>query len=558
MTSARRVGTNESISTYGAPGHGRDYTAAATWEAATDIDCVAGAVSPVLEFYPDAVFDDTCLIQGAVTDENYFRIMRPAAGHHHFGLRNFGVVFDHAFDVGSTYVFSIAEDYFQLQDIGITGTAMDSNATGVEVSAAVATVVGVMVYDITTTGTINTVRGIHITVTDTVVIVDCSVTNLLSGPGTSQGQGILLGSGSTAYIYNTTVVGCQYYGIRRNLGTCVVKNCLVSGTITNPDFYGTFDASSDYNASSDTSAPGTNSNIECAFSFEDPESGDYHLRPDDGCARNQGTDMSSDAVYAYDDDVDALTITLWSIGFDSQGEAHDHDGDGIPDGDDSDCDGEPVIVLESSSTLASVGVGSIQELQIGNGALAYLGLGPIRSFRSTAEEAVQLRTLFCTTRLHLQQAYRWTFCLRRKSYAAGDETAGIPTWGFNYGFALPTDLIQLWEVGNPHDNIRYRAENKYLLVDDAGVDILYSIEETDIDKWSPLFSEAMELKLASRLAMTLLRKDALVKLYEDMFQEKIEEAGFMEDVQSNDDESYSNILASARRGFSARDIRLQL
>jgi hypothetical protein len=41
------------------------------------------------------------------------------------------------------------------------------------------------------------------------------------------------------------------------------------------------------------------------------------LATDDTAALGFGTDLSADAGYAFDDDIDGETITDWSMGFDS-------------------------------------------------------------------------------------------------------------------------------------------------------------------------------------------------------------------------------------------------
>ena len=113
MVSARRTASNENIQTYG--DGTRDFTALATWEAATDIDLVAAAQSEVLECFDDAAsFDDRITFSGAVTNSSFFRMIRPANGQGHDGTSNNGVTF---ISSAVNSVFSLFEDNAQVQDL---------------------------------------------------------------------------------------------------------------------------------------------------------------------------------------------------------------------------------------------------------------------------------------------------------------------------------------------------------------------------------------------------------------------------------------------------------
>jgi len=116
------------------------------------------------------------------------------------------------------------------------------------------------------------------------------------------------------YLFNNTVNNCSR-GFRAKFGGSVVaKNNIVQNSTDG--FSLDFDASSDYNISSDSTAPGTNSITNATVKFADALNNDFHLSPIDRTAKNAGTSSViasvSEAIY----DIDGHTR-------DSDGEGYD-------------------------------------------------------------------------------------------------------------------------------------------------------------------------------------------------------------------------------------------
>ena len=92
------------------------------------------------------------------------------------------------------------------------------------------------------------------------------------------------------------------------------KNLLVDCITTD---FGTLHADSNYNASTDATAPGANSRISQTFTYENAVGLDYHLDSIDAGAKDFGTDLSGDATYPITLDVDGTTRSgSWDIGAD--------------------------------------------------------------------------------------------------------------------------------------------------------------------------------------------------------------------------------------------------
>lgn len=118
---------------------------------------------------------------------------------------------------------------------------------------------------------------------------------------------------TSAYLYNCTAWSTNGIGIKTDSST-IVKNCAsFAGAAA---FSGSFDSSSDYNVSSDSTALGTHkATTKTSYStyFEDYSNGDFHLKDTSynlwGLA---GTSLSGD----FTTDIDGETRVNWDIGAD--------------------------------------------------------------------------------------------------------------------------------------------------------------------------------------------------------------------------------------------------
>ena len=314
MATSRATGTGEVIETYGGAGQGRDYTAFNSWESATDVDNVTANESPVLECYADqANFNDRINMVGATNDATRFRIVRPATGEFHDGTTNngvgSGVYFRYVHATNHNQVGNSSSDtHSQLQDISMT--LLSDSTTGGENTLRLrgndTKAIGVLIFDSFNSGT-GTCIGFRPTTGTGIVVANCLGVNCDSDNFQN------FASGSVAY--NCTSIDSNGDAYDDNAGAWTLKNCLGDGS-TNTDFSGAGLTMTNC-ASGDNSASGTGARINQTFTFVDAANGDYHLSDSDAGAKGFGTDLSSDATFAFDDDVDRETVSTWSIGFDT-------------------------------------------------------------------------------------------------------------------------------------------------------------------------------------------------------------------------------------------------
>jgi hypothetical protein len=310
MATSRIQATNENISTFGAAGQGRDYTVLDTWAGDTELDLVGDSQSEVLECYADsASFNEKCVLEAATTDEDYFRIVRPAAGEGHDGIPGNGLFFDLSGSGGDGW--RVDEEYSGFQDIVIKNTTNDASGRSVfDLREANGIFVGCMAFDSTNIGVGVLAAGFEIQ-EDDIVLVNCLALN-------NPLRGFDCDVPSQAYAYNCNAINNGTTGFLEAGGDFVVKNCLGDNN-TVRDFGpdpGSFTGATN-NAAGDGFAPGTNNRENQTFTFVASGSDDYHLTSDDAGALDFGADLSADGVFPFNDDIDFETrATPWDIGFD--------------------------------------------------------------------------------------------------------------------------------------------------------------------------------------------------------------------------------------------------
>lgn len=307
MASARRTGTNESVSTYGA---GQTYTVLATWESDTDNDNVTGTVSPVLECLA-AIYDDVVNLTGAINNGTYFRIIRPKTGDFPTGVRDTGPCFHTTADSNG---INFGESNSQIQDLGVRVTC--NSATGrsawADSAGCVSNIaVGCIFANSQNAGAGNNFGIINNQPSATCGFIDCLAEN-------NEADQFSFGSGGTilTYCYNCTAINLNatFRGFQALAAGIILKNCLgVAGS--GAAFNGSITMTNC--ASSDATATGTGARINQTFTFVNSGANDYHLASNDAGAKGFGTDLSADATFAFNDDIDRNVITSpWSIGFD--------------------------------------------------------------------------------------------------------------------------------------------------------------------------------------------------------------------------------------------------
>ena len=314
MASSRRPGTNEDVKTFGAAGYGRDYTSLATWEDATDIDCVTGTTSPVLECYKDAgsyAISSGFEISGADTSATYFRVLRAASGSRHSGVPGSGVKFACSAEV------TLYDHYLHISDLEWVGAFNSSSVCGplsdyFGYGRLYVEIVGCL-FSATNSGS-ELGYGLKLPCESQACgylkVVNCIAYDC-------DGAGFYLNA-SASFCSSCTSAGNGTYGFRYVTYEPIYKNCIASGNATADWNTAGGDTGTTHNLSGDATAPAAGTYYRSKtlyFMAAQGRTGDYRIAPADLDAKGKGTDLSADGTFAFDDDsAFNLRSGAWDLG----------------------------------------------------------------------------------------------------------------------------------------------------------------------------------------------------------------------------------------------------
>ena len=214
------------------------------------------------------------------------------------------------------------EVYITVNYVRIDGLQIANNlATAQEMIWIIDNVTNVQISDNIIKSLLTTnssIYGIHTGDVTNVYIWNNVIYDML-GTG-AVGIGIIAEYDSLLWIYNNTIINCNRYGIRTSGQNTHVKNNLVKGNRIDFSVQAAVSADSDYNASSDNSAPGTHARRQQTFSFVDAANKNYHLTSSDVGAKGAGINLSADAAWPFTTDIDGQlrpSSGAWDIGADA-------------------------------------------------------------------------------------------------------------------------------------------------------------------------------------------------------------------------------------------------
>ncbi|MBU2487948.1 MAG: hypothetical protein KKA60_01010 [Proteobacteria bacterium] len=257
----------------------------------------------LLELYNDnSPYNDRISLSGAGATSSYFRVLAPASGHGHDGTPATGVKVDFSGLQLNHYqgTFELLENHARVHDLVANLSGQDSayypgvftlQATGNRIAGCLSC------------GSRNAGAG---------GIVGCKSTPAMDGVAVNcvfadMEYGVVLaGSGYTFSCYDVTVEGCSAIGFwRASTSTAIAKNCLAENCAAN--WSGTWLNWSAYHNTNDA-----------GVTFVNAATYDFHLAETDTAARNLGLNLSGDAVFAFDDDLDGRLRNPagWDMGAD--------------------------------------------------------------------------------------------------------------------------------------------------------------------------------------------------------------------------------------------------
>lgn len=277
--------------------------------AAVNGDLVAADTRLIIECYP--MLDTTPVtITGFATDATRYVTIRTPVAHRHSGVWSedvYRLIGDSAISLLEMETEDLRLDGLQLRYNGTTSNAACIEWTPSSLARGIHYVENcILVMNNADAGDNNSnAIWVNNEFSMTVRVGNNVIYNL----GVSQGSGINMSS-ATAWAHNNTVHGFVLDGITGSDTRCQNNRCTNNGG----DDFGTVHSSSDYNLSSDATAPGANSLINRTPLYTDEDGDDYSLASNDP-GIDAGTDLSADGSYPISTDISGTTRSgTWDIG----------------------------------------------------------------------------------------------------------------------------------------------------------------------------------------------------------------------------------------------------
>lgn len=174
------------------------------------------------------------------------------------------------------------------------------------------------------------------------------------------------------------------------------------------------------------------------------------------------------------------------------------------------------------------------EVEICSRALNQLGEDSITSFDDNTDPSDLCRDFYPGIRDAVLRAYPWN-CAKTKQALA--RLAEVPLAGgdysWTYQFTLPADPYCLWVPKQLNEDLKYVIEGRKLLTDEATAVIAYIQRLTDTGQFDTLLAEAIEARIASKLAYPVTGQMSLADAMWKLYKLKLQEARTTDGMEGN-------------------------
>lgn len=274
---------------------GGDYTSLSAWESGEQHFMVNANEDYVAEVYGGFDAGDVNVAGWGGTSSSRRIIIRAASGEGHNGVWDDAK----AKSTGGFQTIDIDENYVVIYQMQIQTTSDDNNIHGINVqNNRTAFIINCIIRGQTamTYGSLQTGIDFGVDRSTPAYVLNTIIYDFNEEDQTDN-AGIRLINGSSSgrvHVFNCTIYNC-YTGIVDGYNDVRALNTICSNC--NTDFGSGFNSSSDYNISSDTSAPGGNSTTSHTVSFNDSANDDFLVTTSDTAAPDGGTDLSGTPAF---------------------------------------------------------------------------------------------------------------------------------------------------------------------------------------------------------------------------------------------------------------------
>ena len=194
------------------------------------------------------------------------------------------------------------------------------------------------------------------------------------------------------------------------------------------------------------------------------------------------------------------------------------------------------------------------EVDICNKALLSLGAAQIISLDDEQTEAVLCKQLYADLRDAVLQAHDWSFAVERVNLP---KSGSDPTFRYANNYPLPARVLHVLEVNkiDRDDPVKdWQVENDAIVTDDNNCSAKLLRQVTDTSKFSPLFIQALQARLASDMAIPLTSNGKLEEAKWNLYISKLRQATNRDGQQGKSRRIRSRWLENARLSSGPRGL----
>lgn len=192
---------------------------------------------------------------------------------------------------------------------------------------------------------------------------------------------------------------------------------------------------------------------------------------------------------------------------------------------------------------------------IANVGLGLIGGTRITSFTDGTKNANLVTDLYDPLRKQML-AFPWNFAASRVQLA---QLVTVPAFEFDFAYALPSDWLYTVSV---HDSdaglgtIVFKEEQlnnqNVLLANSTQVFLRYTLDEIDVNRWSPRFQWAMSVALARDLSIPIANSNTLQARMEIRARTALNAAQSVDAITSFPERRPRGTWANSRNGLRSR------
>ena len=187
-------------------------------------------------------------------------------------------------------------------------------------------------------------------------------------------------------------------------------------------------------------------------------------------------------------------------------------------------------------------------VDICNSALNLLGASTISALTDDSKNARLCNQRYEPVRNRIFRSHAWN-CLTKRVQLAQDSTA--PVVEYSYAYTLPSDCLRVLKIhtgatDSIASDIEYQVEGRKIKTNEGTVYLVYIALVSDPNEFDVYLQEALAAGLAADSAYAVTNNATLAKNYQEVADERLREARFIDATENSLGTIESNEFTDAR------------